>query len=74
MILLDIAMPGLNGVEFLKRIRATEPDLPILAATAVSEPKLAQTVTGAGATAILYKPIGLEELANAIKRFAGEQQ
>jgi len=71
-ILLDINMPRLNGVEFLKRIRATEPDLPILAVTAVSDSKLAKSVIEAGANAILYKPIGLEELANTIKRFAGE--
>ena len=71
-ILLDINMPRLNGVEFLKRIRATEPDLPILAVTAVSDPALATSVIQAGATVILQKPIGPEDLDYAIKRFVGE--
>ena len=72
LILMDLNMPRLDGLEFLKRIRATEPDLPIVAVTATSDSKLAKSVVKAGASAILYKPIRLEELANTIKRFTGE--
>lgn len=70
-ILLDFNMPRLNGLEFLKRIRATDPDLPIVVVTAATDSELTTNIVKARADAILYKPIGLAELANTIRRLAG---
>jgi two-component system response regulator PrrA len=61
-IVLDVMMPGLSGVEVIRRLRATGQDLPICVLSARDE--VADRVQGlrAGADDYLVKPFELEEL------------
>ncbi|MGQ3071178.1 MAG: response regulator transcription factor [Ferrovibrionaceae bacterium] len=70
LVVVDIIMPEQDGIETLIRLRASDPDLPVLAigggrARAADFLSLA---TGFGATATLAKPCAPEVLVEAVRR------
>lgn len=69
----DLSLPRMNGLEAIKLIRRTEPDLPILAVTGVSDPAMARAVIEVGANDILFKPITTDELIEIVARYARQQ-
>ena len=60
--LLDIKMPGLNGVESLSRIRRIRPDANVVMMTAYSVDELLQRAIDEGALGVLRKPFPLQDL------------
>src|SRR5436309_15945374 len=56
-VLLDIRMRGLSGVEVLKRIRAMDPTIPVIMVTAADDPVLIRETREIGAYAYPDKPI-----------------
>lgn len=67
-IVLDISMPGINGLDVLKQIKSQKPKLPILALTMHPEEQYAVRVLRAGASGYLTKESASDELITAIKR------
>ncbi len=70
-IVLDIQMPGLNGLEVIRQIRA-EPgsaSIPIIALTALAMPGDQERILQAGADIYLSKPVRLSHLAQTIRAF-----
>jgi len=67
-ILLDISMPGRNGIETLKQIRANGIKTPILMLSMHSEEQYAVRVLKAGASGFLNKESATEELLVAIHK------
>ncbi|QSZ27991.1 response regulator transcription factor [Aceticella autotrophica] len=61
LIILDIMLPGLNGIEVLKKIRETS-DMPVIMLTAKDEVKDKVTGLDTGADDYLTKPFSIEEL------------
>ena len=61
-VLLDIMLPGMDGQEVLKRIRARRPGLPILMLTARDELRDKVSALDSGADDYLTKPFDLDEL------------
>jgi DNA-binding response OmpR family regulator len=66
LITLDIKMPGLNGIETLKRIRETERQVPIVMCSAYGEYK--QDLTTWASDAYVVKCADLTELKHTIRR------
>lgn len=66
----DIAMPGMNGLEAIRRLRAEAPQLHILVLSAHDEPRLVLACVEAGAGGYLLKDSGCTELAEAIRDVA----
>ncbi|MBT9157400.1 MAG: Sporulation initiation phosphotransferase F [Firmicutes bacterium] len=66
MILLDMKMPGLSGIETLRLIRAKDYAVPIILVTAYQENDIIVEAERLGVTARLVKPFDIEE----IKRIA----
>lgn len=66
LITLDIKMPGLNGIETLKRIREMERQVPIIMCSAYGEYK--QDLTTWASDAYVVKCADLTELKNTIRR------
>jgi DNA-binding response OmpR family regulator len=61
-ILLDLMLPRLNGVEAIKVIRRTGPDLPILVITATQTGELAGQTREAGVKHVMSKPVDIDDL------------
>jgi FixJ family two-component response regulator len=67
-LLLDISMPGLNGLELQKRVAVEHPDVPIIFITGYGDvPKTVQAMK-AGAVEFLTKPFNDEVLLRAIRQ------
>ena len=67
LIILDIALPGLNGHQVLKRIRSERSALPVLMLTARDDLKNKVDALNAGADDYLTKPFAFEELLARIR-------
>ena len=59
--MVDFAMPGINGAEVAKAARQRWPDLPIVFASGYSDTAAIERVAGSNA-AVLRKPFRLDEL------------
>jgi two-component system invasion response regulator UvrY len=66
-VVLDITMPGINGLDVLKQIKAQKSKLPILVLSMHPEEQYAVRVLKAGASGYLTKETASEELVNAIR-------
>lgn len=69
-ILMDLIMPKLNGVEATRAILQQQPTIKILALTSYIEKELVQGILRAGATGYLLKDVTADELAEAIRNVA----
>jgi two-component system, NarL family, invasion response regulator UvrY len=70
-IVLDMSMPGLSGLEVLNQLKRVHPRVLVLILSAHPEGELALRLIKAGAAGYLNKEIAPEELAGAIRRVAG---
>lgn len=68
LMLLDLRMPGLDGLEVLQRTRRTAPDLPVVIATAHGTVQNAVQAVRRGAVDVLLKPISLDSLRDLVDR------
>ena len=66
LILLDVSMPGMDGVETLKRITALESPVPVIMVTANSDIGLTSKLLALGAADYIPKPFDLEYLDQAV--------
>ena len=67
LILSDINMPGMSGLELLPKARAMRPDVPIIMITAYSDPETKRQALENGAEALLTKPIDFGTLRSEIE-------
>ena len=66
-VILDIAMPGKNGLDTMKEIKLKHPTLPVLILSMYPEEQYARRFLRAGASGYLTKKSASEELVNAIR-------
>jgi DNA-binding NtrC family response regulator len=66
LMLLDLRMPGMDGMEVLAQARQSYPDLLVIVLTAYATPAGAVEAMRAGAADYLLKPCSLEEIEAAI--------
>ena len=63
----DVVMPEMTGVEFLYELRRRQPDLPVILMTGGSkEPERTTKAVELGAAGLLYKPFSHAELNEAV--------
>ncbi|HXK17963.1 MAG TPA: sigma-54 dependent transcriptional regulator, partial [Polyangiaceae bacterium] len=67
-VLLDLRLPLMDGLQVLQRLRASHRNLPVIIVTAVGELKTAVEATKLGAFDYLSKPLEHEQLTFAVKR------
>jgi CheY-like chemotaxis protein len=61
-ILSDINMPGMDGLELLGEVKRRRPELPVLMVTAYGDDQRRRRATELGAAAFLAKPVDFDEL------------
>jgi two-component system response regulator (stage 0 sporulation protein F) len=66
LVLLDISLPGTNGIELLKRIRSINPTTRVIMVTGNIDPSLARKALELGALAYIDKPFDLGYLKRVI--------
>ena len=71
MVLLDVRLPGISGIEALAEIRKIAGDLPVLLITAYADLRQAVDAVKSGADDYLAKPVDLDELEAAISDAIG---
>lgn len=67
-IITDIRMPGIDGIDLLKRIKAGHPELPVIIMTAHSDLDSAVTSIQAGAFEYIPKPFEVDEAVAVVRR------
>lgn len=73
LIISDVRMPGMSGIETLRRVREKRPDLPVLLVTAFADIRTAVAAMRDGAVNYLAKPIDLDELMTSVRRALGPE-
>ena len=72
LILMDIKMPVMDGLEAARLIKAKHPDLPIIALTANAFDSDRHAAAEAGCNDFLSKPVNAEKCIQTIAKFIGE--
>jgi DNA-binding NtrC family response regulator len=74
LILTDLKMPGMDGIQLLGRIHEQDPDLPVVVMTAFGEVETAVGAMRAGARDYLSKPVNVGELTVVLARELEQRQ
>lgn len=69
-VIMDISMPGLNGIEATRRISAKFPDVKVIALSMHSYRRFIMEMLKAGASGYLLKNCAFDELGNAVRTVA----
>jgi CheY-like chemotaxis protein len=72
LILSDINMPGMSGLELLPKAKALRPDVPVIMITAYGDAETKQKALENGAEALLTKPIDFVVLRSEIDTRVGQ--
>lgn len=70
LVLMDLSMPDLDGIEAMRRIHAQRPGLPVVILTAHADPGVEKEAREAGASGFLAKGTALEQLVLALREAA----
>jgi two-component system, chemotaxis family, chemotaxis protein CheY len=65
-VVLDMVMHGMYGLEVLQKFKELNPDLPVIISTADIQRSTREEVRKAGAAAMINKPVNKEELAEVL--------
>ena len=68
LVLMDVAMPGIDGLEAMRRIKSQLPSLPIVIASAHAMSNEMEQYVAAGAAAVLSKPFRLTDLKATVAK------
>ena len=71
LILSDINMPGMSGLDLLPKAKAARPDVPVIMITAYGDAETKRRALEAGAEALLTKPIDFATLRSEIETRVG---
>lgn len=67
-VLTDISMPGLSGMELLNRVVQLYPGTPVIIISGLSDQEQAESLISSGAFDYLLKPFRLEVVEGSVKR------
>jgi DNA-binding NarL/FixJ family response regulator len=73
-VLLDLDLPDVEGLEGLLRLRAVAPDVPVLVVTSMTDPRLIEAALAAGAAGFVPKHSGREAFRTAFDRLRAGQR
>lgn len=65
--IIDLKMPGIDGMEILRQVKATRPEIEVIVLTGHGSEKDRQECMALGAFAYMQKPVDIEELSDALR-------
>jgi DNA-binding NarL/FixJ family response regulator len=65
-VLMDLSMPDISGIEAMQRIHSSTPDLPVVILTAHADEGVERAARGAGASGFVAKGRGLQDILLAL--------
>jgi two-component system chemotaxis response regulator CheY len=74
MIITDLRMPKVDGIEMIEYLRTNAPSKPILVITGYPDPDLAISLIKKGVKAYLVKPVDKEVLLDKVKKILASPQ
>ena len=74
LVLLDVRLPGMTGLDVLKQLREKEGEVPVILVTAFGSPNIAIQASSLGAYSYITKPFDLDDVLNNIQRFFERQE
>jgi CheY-like chemotaxis protein len=66
--ILDLKMPGIDGIEVLRRVKETQPEIEVIILTGHGSEADRETCMNLGAFAYLQKPVDIDILSNTLKK------
>lgn len=66
MVLMDLQLPFMSGIETTRKIREINKKIPVIAQTAFSDPELLHKCTKAGCNKYILKPLSIKEMYNIL--------
>ena len=66
--IIDLKMPGIDGMEILRQVKATRPEIEVIVLTGHGSEKDRQQCMQLGAFAYLQKPVDIDELSATLKK------
>lgn len=66
--ILDLRMPGIDGIEVLRRVKSTQPEIEVIILTGHGSDTDRETCMDLGAFAYLHKPVDIDELSETITK------
>lgn len=73
-VLLDLKMPGMDGLEVLRRVRETDEKVPVILITGHGDMDVAMEAISSGATGYIIKPFQMDDLRQAVQRVLSDCQ
>jgi nitrogen-specific signal transduction histidine kinase/ActR/RegA family two-component response regulator len=67
LVVLDVIMPRMNGLECMRRLREMDPDVKVLISTGYTARDLAQELVAEGALGVVEKPFRIQDFATAVR-------
>lgn len=74
LVMLDLIMPDLNGIEVLRRLRKQDGDARVMMCTSVGEESMVVLAKRMGAKGYIVKPYIAANLVQAVKKIIGTQE
>jgi len=71
-IVVDLNLPNLNGLEVCRQITQTHPEMKVIVFTAMNDPDVRQRSLEVGAAAFVFKMSGDGELLSTVKRLCAD--
>jgi FixJ family two-component response regulator len=66
-VLLDVQMPGLNGLQVQEHLTCQRPDIPVIFVSATNEARIREQALAAGAVAFFDKPFDTDLLTSTLR-------
>jgi FixJ family two-component response regulator len=70
-LVLDIAMPGMSGLDLMQLLKASDAPIPVILITARDDNEVRESALAAGASGFLVKPFANEDLLIAVQAALG---
>jgi CheY-like chemotaxis protein len=67
----DYRLPGMSGIELMRKVRTNHPKAKILLVTGQADPKIRKEVAEAGADGFFIKPVAMADFLDAVERHLG---